>query len=323
MNLEKLLGELTEIQKIIIYSSIVALGIIISGIILFLIFNSLTVLIFSILISVFSIVLPFFLFKYKHFLELRDCEKNLPVFLDDLKEVKKSGISFPEAIRNCRGDYGKLNKYINKLKKDISWGININIALQHMQKSLSSSKIISRSIATLRETYLSGGNIEGILNTLISSLLKIMESEEYKKSLMQQHVFLMYGIFLMYIGLIIVLGNFLIPMFTEIGSGQEAEIGIQVMKAESPCLTCNEPSCNIICSYYNTIGSAFNFGESNSLETYYKSLFFTMIVIQGFFTGIIAGQISAKSWVDGAKHGLIMFFLGLIIVITANSIGLF
>jgi len=324
MNINKLLvGKLTKKQEILFYSAIVALAIILFGLILSLLFENFNILLNSFIFAIFAFVLPFFLYRYIHFLEIKDCEKYIPIFLEDLKESKKSGISFPEAIRNCRGDYGKLNKYVEKLKKDISWGISIDAALKHMQKSLSESRILSRSISTLLETYRSGGNIENILETLINSLLKIMESEKYKKSMMQQHVFMMYGIFLMFIGLIIALGNFLIPMISDIG-GTETGVGnIQLMQAKSPCFACYDPFCYGLCSYYNIIGDMFGFGEPNSLPVYYKSLFFTMILIQGFFTGIIAGQISAKSWIEGIKHGMIMVLLGLSIIIMANFVGLF
>ncbi len=324
MKLEKMLGrELTKKQEILFYSAIGALAIILFGLFLSLLFANFNILLNFLIFAVFVFVLPFFFYRYLHFLEIKDCEDKLPMFLDDLKEAKKSGISFPKAIKTCKGDYGKLNKHIEKLRKNISWGISIDSALKQMQKSLSESRILSRSISTLLETYRSGGNIEDILETLISSLLKIMESEKDKKSMMQQHVFMMYGIFLMFIGLTIAIGNFLIPMFSEIG-GTESTVGnIPSMQAESPCVACNEPFCYGLCGYYNTIGGMFGFGEKNSLPVYYKSLFFTMILIQGFFTGLIAGQISAKSWLEGAKHGLIMFFLGLFIIVMANSVGMF
>jgi flagellar protein FlaJ len=324
MKLEKMFGKkLTKKQEILFYSSIAALVVILFGLILSLLFGNFNILLNFFIFAVFVFVLPFFFYKYLYFLEIKDCEKYLPMFLDDIKEAKKSGISFPEAIKTCKGDYGKLNKYIKKLKKDITWGISIDSALKQMQKSLKESRILSRSISTLLETYRSGGNMEDILETLINSLLKIMESEKDKKSTMQQHVFMMYGIFLMFVGLIIAIGNFLIPMISEIGESESGVGSIQLMHAESPCLACYDPFCYGLCGYYNIIGSMFDFGEKNSLAVYYKSLFFTMIVIQGFFTGLIVGQISAKSWLEGAKHGLIMFFLGLFIIIIANFVGIF
>lgn len=324
MNMEKLFGKkLTKKQEILLYSAIGALAIILFGALLSLLFANFNILLNFLIFAVFVLVLPFFLYRYLHFLEIKDCEKNIPIFLTDLKEARKSGISFPEAIKTCRGDYGKLNKHIEKLKKDIGWGISIDSALKKMQDDLSESTVSSRSISTLLETYRSGGNIEDILETLISSLLKIMESEKDRRSMMQQHVFMMYGIFLMFVGLVIALGNFLMPMISQIGETGTGVNNVQLMQASSPCVSCGDPFCYGICGYYNTIGEMFGFGEKNSLNVYYKSMFFTMILIQGLSIGLIAGQISAKSWLEGIKHGLIMFFMGLFIIVIANLVGLF
>ncbi len=326
MKIEDFFGEkLTGKEKIILYSAVAAIVIVVIGIIFSLIFSNWNILLNFILLAVFVSFVPFFIYRYIHYLELKDCEKNIPHFLNDLKEAKESGISFPDAIKSCKGNYGKLDKYVDKLKKDISWGVSIDYSIKHMGKNLSESRVLSRSLAILHETYRSGGNIEDILDTLIDSLLKIMETENYKKSLMQQHVFMMYGIFFLYIGLIIALGNFLLPMITQMSSTETESIGFSVMKAVSPCApeTCNNNFCLALCGYYNLVGGIYGFGEPYSTDLYYKSLFFTMIVIQGFFTGLIAGQISAKSWLEGAKHGLIMSVLGFAVIVLTNSLGLF
>ncbi len=329
MSLEKILGRrITRIQEILFYSALVAVLIILAGFVFYLIFSNINILLNFFAVAIVSLILPSFVYHYLYFLEIKDCEKYFPGFLGDLKEAKKSGVSFPEAIKSCRGEYGKLSKHVDKLKKDISWGINIDDSFNYMKKNLGKSQIISKSISVLTETYRSGGNIEEILGTLIGSLLKIVESENYRRSTMQQHVFMMYAIFLMYIALIITLGNFLIPMLSEVsGTGKGTGGGnmgdFQLMSAVSPCASCGDIFCFGLCKYYNTIGGMFEFGEIDSLELYYKSLFFTMIIIQGFFTGLIAGQISARSWVEGAKHGLIMFFMGLFIIILTNMVGLF
>ncbi|MCK4730665.1 MAG: type II secretion system F family protein [Candidatus Aenigmarchaeota archaeon] len=313
----------TKNKEILIHSSIIAIIILIIGLAVSFTFDNFNIALNSFVIAVFVVIIPSFLYNYIQFLKLKSCEKYLPLFLGDLKEAKKSGVSFPEAIKACRGDYGKLDKYINKLKKDISWGVSIDQALKHMQRNLKKSPVISRSLSILLETYRTGGNIEDILETLINSLLKIMDSEKYKQSVMQQHVVMMYGIFMMYIGLIIIIGNFLIPMINEMGGNENEMVGISLMEAKSPCLDCGNPICYGLCGYYNVLGGMLGFGEADSVEVYYKSLFLTMILIQGFFTGIVAGQISSRDWLDGVKHGLIMFMIGLVVVIITNLMGIF
>ncbi len=313
----------TKNRNILIVSSIIAIIILIIGLFVSFAFNNFNIVLNSFVIAIFVVLIPSFLYNYIQFLKIKSCENYLPLFLGDLKEAKKSGVAFPEAVKACRGDYGKLNKHIAKLKKDISWGINIDQALKHMQRNLRRSPVISRSLSILLETYRTGGNLEDILETLIDSLLKIMDSEKYKQSVMQQHVVMMYGIFLMYIGLIIIIGNFLIPMINEMGGNENEMIGVSLMEPKSPCIDCENLICHGLCGYYNVLGGMLGFGEPDSIEIYYKSLFLTMILIQGFFTGIVAGQISSRDWMDGIKHGLIMFMIGLVTVIITNLMGIF
>ena len=311
-------------QETLIYSTVAALCFIILGLMVSVIYKKPSFIYNFILISVVIFIFPFFLVKYLHFREVKDCESYFPTFLDDLKEAKSSGVSFPQAILSCRGEYGALNKHIKKLQQDISWEVSIDDALARMSKNLKDSKIISKSVSILIETYRSGGNVENIINTLRESLLKIMESEDYKKSIMQQHVMMMYGVFLMYIALIILLGHFLMPMLQQMSktsSGGDMA-GLGIMSATSPCESCNGGSCKIICGLFGVIADMFGFG-TNPLQVYYKSLFLMMAMCQGLLSGIIAGQISNKSWIDGAKHGLIMMVMGFTIIIMANAIHLF
>jgi archaellum biogenesis protein FlaJ (TadC family) len=325
MKLEKTFGRhLSKTQEWLIYSTIGALGFTMLGLIASVIYRNSNFLYNFMLISVFIFIMPVFLLKYLHVREIRECENYFPTFLDDLKEAKNSGVSFPQAILSCRGEYGSLNKHVKKLQQDISWEVSIDDALKRLRTNLEDSRMLSKSITILLETYRSGGNVENILDTLRSSLLKIMESEEYRKSIMQQHVMMMYGIFLMYIALIIMLGHFLIPMLDEMGktSTNTNMGGLKIMTVSSPCDVCSNPLCRSICGMFKLTASMFGFG-TNPLHIYYKSLFFLMVVVQGIFTGIMAGQISGKSWVDSARHGLIMMFLGSIIILGSNALGFF
>jgi flagellar protein FlaJ len=325
MKLEKLFGKhLSLTQEWLIYSAIGGIAFTVLGLFISIIYRNTTFLYNFMLISVFIFIIPVFLIKYLHLREIRNCETYFPTFLDDLKEAKNSGVSFPQAIMSCRGEYGALNKHVKKLQQDISWEISIDDALMRLRKNLDDSRMLSRSITILLETYRSGGNVENILDTLRSSLLKIMESEEYRKSIMQQHVMMMYGIFFMYIALIIMLGYFLIPMLDEMGksSTSASMSGLKIMSVSSPCETCSNALCRTLCSLFKMTANMFGFG-TNPLHVYYKSLFFLMVVVQGIFTGIMAGQISGKNWVDGMRHGLIMMFLGAVIILGSNALGFF
>jgi pilus assembly protein TadC len=318
---------LSKIQVWLIYSAIAALAFVLMGLIFSVLYKNMSFLYNFILISAFIFVIPVFLLKYLHLKEIRECESYFPIFLDDLKEAKSSGISFPQAIISCHGEYGAMSKHVKKLQQDISWEVSIDDALKRMRKNLEDSSVLSRSMTILLETYRSGGNVEDILSALRGSLLKIIESEDYRKSTMQQHVMMMYGVFFMYIALIVMLGHFLIPMLSEMGnttasSSSSSLGGMSLMSVSSPCETCVNAFCNVLCSLFKVMAGMFSFG-TNPLNVYYKSLFLLMVVVQGIFTGIMAGQISSKSWIDGMRHGLIMMFLGFVIILSANAVGFF
>jgi len=51
--------------------------------------------------------------------------------------------------------------------------------------------------------------------------------------------------------------------------------------------------------------------DKTSVSCYYISLFFFMSVIQAFFSGLVAGQISEGSLISGIKHSLILVMITL------------
>ena len=55
---------------------------------------------------------------------------------------------------------------------------------------------------------------------------------------------------------------------------------------------------------------------------YYNALFLIMVVVQGIFTGLVAGQIGENSIVAGFKHSLIMTFSGFGILMILFQTGM-
>jgi flagellar protein FlaJ len=129
----------------------------------------------------------------------------------------------------------------------------------------------------------------------------LVESEKEKKSILSQYVVLMYAIALIFIAIVVAINKLLLPIFsstTELGVGES--IGLV-----NPCESCFDLACNI-CNGYNFISSFFLRIETTGIASYYTALFFTMSLIQSFFAGLVAGQISENSLVAGLKHSLIL-----------------
>jgi flagellar protein FlaJ len=63
------------------------------------------------------------------------------------------------------------------------------------------------------------------------------------------------------------------------------------------------------------------FGLGSAATCYYRALFLLMAIVQGIFSGLVAGQIGEGSVTAGIKHSLIMTFSGFAIFMLLLQIG--
>jgi len=132
---------------------------------------------------------------------------------------------------------------------------------------------------------------------------------------------MMYAIFFIFLGITIALIKFLVPILQT--QGLSSGLGGMGFNA-NPCNICvnsPDPAC-FSCNAFFAVSAGLEFGTPEDPGSYYKSLFFFMIILQGFFTGLIAGQIASDSVVAGAKHGMIMVFSGFAIYVLILKLGI-
>lgn len=280
------------------------------------------------MLGVAILVVPYSLYKFFEFKRIRSIEQEFPNFLRDLAESQKAGLTLVQAIRSAsKSDYSALSKEIKLMNNQISWNIPIEVVLRNFSKRMSKSKMITKAIMVIDQANKSGGNIEDTMEALSLSIDSIKETQEEKSSLMSQQVMMMYGIFFIFLGISISLIKFLIPMIqTQASMSTESTFGmIQGFGTSNPCSPCvtynGDPSC-MSCDVFFSVAAVFGFGEKTQGLTYYRSLFFTMIMVQGLFSGLIAGQIGSDSIVAGMKHSFIMVFSGLLIFMISIKVGL-
>ncbi len=241
---------------------------------------------------------------YSYFLQNRakKMEDHFPSFLKDIAESKKSGYSLPKVFAEAaRRDYGALNPEIRKTAIQLSWDIPFPEVLEKLGDRVKDSKLISRSITILLQSYRSGGNIAHTLETLARDSMRIKDSEEKRKAVISRHMMTIYIIFVLFVGIVIVLYKF----------GIVAMLGIET---EGEFLGGSVNMCTIetaqpLCS----LCPVFGFGNVTDKFCYYKVLFMFMIVVQGISNGLVAGQITHGQAVAGVKHSLFMSMTGLIV----------
>ncbi|MEE9323103.1 MAG: type II secretion system F family protein [Candidatus Aenigmarchaeota archaeon] len=268
-------------------------------------------------ISLFIVVTPLFLMKYAEFLWIKSAEEEFPNFVRDLAGLKRSGISLSEAVNmTVRNNYGKLTPEVQKFSNRLSWGIHFLRALEIFSKRFKSSKIITEILGILKESYVSGGNISMTLDSLSKDMVILKEIEKERKSVVRQHVMIMYGIFFMFVLISIAIINVLIPMMSQSQT---------TMGGTSPLMLSFTDPCKSFyiifpCGYFEVLCTAF--AVPSGIGCYYFALFFSVLITQAVFMGLIAGQLGEDSIVAGTKHSLIMLASIFIIFMFLIKVGM-
>jgi hypothetical protein len=99
------------------------------------------------------------------------------------------------------------------------------------------------------------------------------------------------------------------------------EEGLISFGFKDPCEICAGLShvyC-IACLTFNTVAKIFFLGTG--IEGYYRGLFFSMLLVQGIFSGLVCGQIAENSASAGLKHSLILTLIGLGIFMILVRLG--
>lgn len=277
---------------------------------------------FSIL-GLIILIVPYFIYRFIQFSKIKRYEKEFPNFLRAITESKKSGLDMLQAIRGASdGEYGSLTKEVKKLRNQIAWNVPVEEAFQKFANRIGSSQI-KKSVLVITQANKFGGELENIMSKLATNMEDNKEVNEERKRLLGQQVTMMYAIFFIFLAISIALIKFLVPMMSQTGTESLGGLmgGFSGKSPCEPCLGSMGAEC-ISCNIFNSIGASMNFGNPEEAGYYYKSLFFAMVIIQGFFSGLVAGQIAEDSIIAGTKHSLIMVLSGLLFFIITTRVGI-
>ncbi|MFZ3077856.1 MAG: type II secretion system F family protein [Candidatus Aenigmatarchaeota archaeon] len=293
--------------------------ILLAGIVLF--YNDAGLLGNFVIISLLVGFLPFIFVAYFNNERIRAIEEQFPIFLRDIAESQKAGTSLPDAFRSAtRTDYGKLSKEIKKISDQLSWGIPLQEVLNRFSGRMKNSEIITRSTRIMNEAYSSGGDIAETMESVATDVNTIKESQKERTSAMTQHISIMYIIYFVFIAIVISLSKTLFPML-EMNLGGGLMGGGDSGGFNDPCASCTAGNIMCIsCSTFTTLSAMFSFGTG--AMSYYRALFFSMIIVQGIFSGLIAGQIGSNSALAGVKHSVILTATGFGIFMIALRLGM-
>jgi len=292
----------------------ISLGVFIGSILIGILTNDRGVLANGLIISTLCVTFIYFFYQYQKYRDIKEMEAMFPSFLRDLAEAISSGMPLYRAIQETsKIGYGRLSLELKRMSNQISWGLNVTKVLDQFAERVKGSKRLYMAVKIIEESYTAGGDIVSVIDAVADSLITLQEAEKEKKSLLHQHMIIIYAITLIFIVIIVFISRLLIPIFSSTVLGQQ--VGLT-----NPCDACTAGACSI-CALFE-ITSTNIFGIKAGVASYYASLFFYMAFIQAFFAGLVAGQVSENSIMAGLKHSLILSVIVLVSFMFLSRLGL-
>lgn len=216
----------------------------------------------------------------------REKEKET-MFLDfarNLVETVKAGTPISRSIIQIRNkDFGSLTPHVRKLANQIAIGISVKQAFKVFAADIN-NKVISRSIALIVEAEESGGEIALILENTAKSVSEVEDIKKERRASTYNLVVQGYVIFIIFLIIMLVVQLQFIPLMLKTIS--EAGVGSSGVGGLGGFVSTNVSTDSL----------------TNSLET----LFIALILIQGFFAGLVIGKLSEGSVKSGIKHSVII-----------------
>jgi len=217
----------------------------------------------------------------------REKEEMFLEFSRDLVENVKAGTPISKSILNIRKkDYGKLSPHINKLANQISLGIPVKTALETFARD-NANNTITRAVTIISESEKAGGRIDDILEAVVRSVAQVEKLKKERRAAMYSLVVQGYIIFMIFIIITLVMQFKILPIAVGLGGEGVGGGGL----------------------------SEFGFGGGGTTASINELVrpFIWLLLVQGFFVGLVIGKISEGKIRAGLKHSFILISLSILI----------
>jgi flagellar protein FlaJ len=206
-------------------------------------------------------------------------DANLPNLLRDIADAQRTGLSLPRAVsESSKRNYGPLTPELQKMAAKISWGIPFDQAMRSFTDT-ADTELNNRAAILILEAQRSGGVIEDIFDSAQKHVEDILALRKERLGQMRPYIWIIYAAFVIFLLVIVVLFNtFFYPM-TEM--------------------------------YSEFQGNQFqNLGLNPQVLDTYEILFLHMTIVEGLFSGLVAGKMGEGKAKSGLKHSSIMILIG-------------
>jgi flagellar protein FlaJ len=230
--------------------------------------------------AIYIVIVPLaFFHELKNFKEKR-IQSQIPDFLKKLASTNETGMALRDSIHlMARSKIGHLSNEIQKVWKDINWGLDINTSLARFSNRIRTNTVV-RAVTLITKANESSGDLGEVLMVAAKDAAYEEELKKERNTNMLIYIVIIYISFAVFIGVVYVISTTFLSEMAK-AADQMAASGVQ--------------------------GGGFMAAFDLNV---FNRLFFHAAVIQGVCSGLIAGVMGEGSVISGMKHSTIMLTMG-------------
>jgi flagellar protein FlaJ len=231
------------------------------------------------------VLLPFIFFWEVRSWRIRKVDAAIPEFLKRLASFNESGLTLTQAIKTLlNSNLGVLNVEVRKIWRDIEWGAGTKEALIRFERRVNTASV-RRIVTLITKASESSGDIKETLAIAAADATATQTERNERYLNMLLYTAIIYIAFFVFVYILYTLGT--------------------VFLTAMPQNTVTNPMA----------GSGMNgmtFGGTVDVK-FYQLLFMHAVIIQGFFSGMVAGMMSQGNLISGLKHSVFMVLIGYLV----------
>ncbi|MDD1695594.1 MAG: type II secretion system F family protein [Methanoregula sp.] len=222
-------------------------------------------------------IVPVAILDFKEQRRIKNLENALPNFFRDLAGMNDSGMTLPNAVHIVAGaEYSTLTPHIRALDNDMSWGAGFVEAMYRFGKNLK-TPLADRSVDLIAKASKAGGDISEVLRAAAKDTFEVVNLAQERSNNMLIYVIIVLVSFAVFLFVVAILVSTFLTTMATAGASAAAS------------------------------GAQGFMGQIDLFQ--YKRLFTHAAILQGIFSGLVAGQMGEGRLISGLKYSAIMLFI--------------
>jgi flagellar protein FlaJ len=237
-----------------------------------------------VIVALLIVMIPYGIFYEMWGRKILGLEDLIPDFLERMANINKVGLTIAQSIGILvNTNLGLLSYEIKRIKRDMDWGAHFSEALIRFEDRVR-TPLIARTVTLITKASEMSGQIGEVLTIAASDAKMSWILKRERISDMFIYTAVVYLSFLVFLFVIAVLTTQFLPVLANVSSQGGGNIAM---------------------------GGAFSGIGKVSIITF-KRLLYHSCLIQGLFSGLIAGQLGESSVAAGIKHACIMLIISMV-----------